>query len=58
VFPLGIDFIGKMGRFSPDTIPILDKAKYRVTIDVIRKRKAIAKPDCFESLDMIPAGFP
>jgi hypothetical protein len=57
LFPLRSRFIRLKVVLIPKGISSPDKAKDRVGIDIIGERKAIAKDDRLEGLDMSPAGF-
>jgi len=57
LFPLRGGFIGQEVVFSPEGVSSLDKAEDGMGIDIVSERKAIAKDDGLEGLDMGPAGL-
>jgi hypothetical protein len=57
LFPLRGGLIGQKVVFSPDGVSSLDKPEDGMRIDRVGKRKAIAKDDGLEGLDVSPAGF-
>jgi hypothetical protein len=57
LFPLRSRLIGLEVVLIPKGISSPDKAKDRVGIDIIGERKAIAKDDGLEGLDVGPTGF-
>jgi hypothetical protein len=57
LFPLRGSLIGQKVVFSPNGISSLDKSEDGMRIDIVGERKAIAKDDGLESLDVGPAGF-
>ena len=57
LFLLRGSLIGQKVVFSPNGISSLDKPEDGMRIDIVGERKAIAKDDGLESLDVGPTGF-
>ena len=57
LFPLRGGLIGEKVVFSPDRVSSLDKSEDGMRIDIVGERKAIAKDDGLEGLDVSPAGL-
>ncbi len=54
LFPLRGGLIGQKVVFSPDGVSSLDKSEDGMRIDIVGERKAIAKDDGLEGLDVSP----
>jgi len=57
LLPLRGGLIGQKVVFSPDGVSSLDKAEDGMRINIVGKRKAIAKDDGLKGLDVSPTGL-
>ena len=56
LFPLRGGLIGQKVVFSPEGVSSLNKSEDGMRIDIIGERKAVAKDEGLEGLNMSPAG--